>query len=635
MNYIRHLPALVTIFLLTFVFLDIHILHAADETRGLTAHYYDGSDFTQQKGVRIDRTINFNWLWRAPLKGMGTDTFSVKWEGYITPRQTAHYTFYTKSDDGVKVTINDQTVIENWTDHAVKENKGTIELVANTSYPITVLYYENRGMSVMRLMWSSDSISKQIVPSSVLSIEENSTEAPLPIPTPTNSPTPQPTMIPTPSVTPVPSSTPPNPSGSISGGGLGVGSGFGPEVGINMTKFNQLKANAAQGMYERPCTQAEHDRTKWHTLVNDSAKCHYDHEHGDDPYFVEDIFGEPGAWFGTNGQSISYPWQTFTLPVTTRTNEALAQYGSTGEKENDLKHPGYYWIVRRDQTCAAGEWCITDSRLQVHFMTSHFSEVPVRFHSFSFEGRLCKDINDKSTCGMYRTGGWTDHGQLFVPSIQSECWTALNKNPIGGALVRLASDSQYYPLNSQGLVDEMRCHKTVTDSIVKSFPNGYQSAVAEWWTHGAYDFRYVVKVFDPISNVDPESPDRHTNHNQFYCSQEDTSCRWNNSVMSAGQGYTTQIWRDYGYVSVDSDSDGRTDINLGKLYLNRFGGINNLCTKASLDCIPLEISNVLLNNNPAPGEARYSNMQCESCQKTEHDITPINRPSWINWFYNY
>ncbi|MBZ0303776.1 MAG: hypothetical protein K8J31_28810, partial [Anaerolineae bacterium] len=144
-----------------------------------------------------------------------------------------------------------------------------------------------------------------------------------------------------------------------SSGGFGVGGGDGLETGIRLDILNQVKADVAAGVYDRPCTAAEHDPTKWHSLVNLEAKCHYDHQHGDDPSYVNDIFGEPGGWFQSPGQSISFPWQTFPAQTPTESN---AGYLGTGKMENEAKHEGYYWVVRRDQPCTTdtGQNCVKD-----------------------------------------------------------------------------------------------------------------------------------------------------------------------------------------------------------------------------------------------------------------------------------
>ncbi len=446
-----------------------------------------------------------------------------------------------------------------------------------------------------------------------------------------------PTPVTTPSATTAP-------NGTSATGGFGVGSGDGLEVGINLAKFNQVKADAVKGVYDRVCTAAEHNKNIWHSLVNTTAKCHYDHEHGDDPNYVNDIFGEPGAWFNNAGQSISYPWQTFSIPANTTEAQAMSITGVEGQKENDLKHQGYFWVVRRGQTCDGGEYCITDSRLEFHFMSSHHNEVGVRFHSFSFEGRLCKNPNDPSTCGIYRTGGWSDNGQLFVSSaatggsgyLTQPCWNLRNSDPIRGQLISLPTDSQFFPLNTQGLMDEFRCHKTITDSIVKAMPNGMidsSQAPVEWWAHGSSDFRYVIRVFDPLSNVDTMTPSGVTVQNAPFCKPGDVTCRWNNSNFSAGQGYTTQVYEYYDNTPVDSDKNGKTDLTLGKVFMNRFGNRNMNCTGAGLDCIPLILTNVPLSD-PGKSNQRYSNRQCEACTRVDHDLTPVGRPSWIQWYFN-
>src|SRR5581483_4909068 len=47
----------------------------------------------------------------APSSGMGADTFSVRWQGQVQPRFSETYTFYTTSDDGVRLWINGQQLI--------------------------------------------------------------------------------------------------------------------------------------------------------------------------------------------------------------------------------------------------------------------------------------------------------------------------------------------------------------------------------------------------------------------------------------------------------------------------------------------------------------------------------------------
>lgn len=135
---------------------------------GLRGDYYDDRNLTIHRLSRTDATVDFNWGTGAPAPEIAPDTFSVRWSGRIVPRFSEVYTFATSSDDGVRLRVNGVSLIDNWTDHAPTENRGSIRLTAGTAYDIQMDYYENGGGAVARLLWSSPSQPRQIVPSSAL-----------------------------------------------------------------------------------------------------------------------------------------------------------------------------------------------------------------------------------------------------------------------------------------------------------------------------------------------------------------------------------------------------------------------------------------------------------------------------------
>ena len=136
---------------------------------GLSAVYYDNADFTGATVTRVDPTVDFNWAMGAPATGLGVDTFSVRWTGQVEPPVSGTYTFYTQSDDGVRLWVNGQQIINNWTDHGSTENSGTIAMTAGLRYDIRMEFYEGGGNALARLSWSSGtSVPKAVVPSSRL-----------------------------------------------------------------------------------------------------------------------------------------------------------------------------------------------------------------------------------------------------------------------------------------------------------------------------------------------------------------------------------------------------------------------------------------------------------------------------------
>ena len=131
---------------------------------GLKGEYFDNVDFTALRITRTDPTVNFNWASGAPDASIAADTFSVRWTGFVQPAFGQTYTFFTQSDDGIRLWVNGQQIINNWTDHGPTENSGTITLMAGQRYAIVLEYYERGGGAVASLSWSSASQAKQIIP---------------------------------------------------------------------------------------------------------------------------------------------------------------------------------------------------------------------------------------------------------------------------------------------------------------------------------------------------------------------------------------------------------------------------------------------------------------------------------------
>jgi hypothetical protein len=135
---------------------------------GLLAQYYNdagsGVFFTSLALSRTDPTVNFSWGAAAPASGVQTDNFSVRWSGQIQAPVSGSFTFTTTSDDGVRLWVNGQLIIDNWTDHGATDNSGAITLSAGTKYDIRMDYYEKGGDAVAKLSWAYPGQTIQIIP---------------------------------------------------------------------------------------------------------------------------------------------------------------------------------------------------------------------------------------------------------------------------------------------------------------------------------------------------------------------------------------------------------------------------------------------------------------------------------------
>ncbi len=134
-----------------------------DQGVGLTAEFHNNRTLSSFVGRRIDRQVNYNWATGTAPLGVG-DSFSIRWTGEVLAPATGTYTFFTQSDDGVRLWVNGTQLVNNWTDHASTENSGTISLTAGQRYPIRLEFYENGGFAVIELRWQGPGITKQIIP---------------------------------------------------------------------------------------------------------------------------------------------------------------------------------------------------------------------------------------------------------------------------------------------------------------------------------------------------------------------------------------------------------------------------------------------------------------------------------------
>lgn len=135
---------------------------------GLRATYYDNADFTGATVTRVDPTVDFNFAAGSPDAGIGPDTFSAIWTGAVEPRFSETYTFFVNSDEGVRLWVNDQMLIDNFANQTLTERSGVINLNSGQRYHIRLEYFEDTGNAEVHLSWSSPSVAKEIIPQSQL-----------------------------------------------------------------------------------------------------------------------------------------------------------------------------------------------------------------------------------------------------------------------------------------------------------------------------------------------------------------------------------------------------------------------------------------------------------------------------------
>lgn len=101
--------------------------------------------------IRDDSAVNFNWGYGSPAPGIPNDRFSVRWTKTLY-FETGKYRFSATTDDGIRLYINGDLVINQWSDHPATTYSTEVSLAAG-AIEIEVEYYENTGLASAQLTW--------------------------------------------------------------------------------------------------------------------------------------------------------------------------------------------------------------------------------------------------------------------------------------------------------------------------------------------------------------------------------------------------------------------------------------------------------------------------------------------------
>ena len=145
---------------------------------GLNGQYFINAGSTYTNSVnfnptnliltRVDPTVDFVWGSNSvPITNNG-GYYAVRWTGRVQPQYSETYYFDANTDDGVKLWVNDQLIVDDWKAQSATDSIGSIALQGGVRYNIKMEYFELSGAAVAHLYWYSADQSKQIIPSNRL-----------------------------------------------------------------------------------------------------------------------------------------------------------------------------------------------------------------------------------------------------------------------------------------------------------------------------------------------------------------------------------------------------------------------------------------------------------------------------------
>lgn len=131
--------------------------------------WYDGEEFEGDPKVRYTRKIEFDWGRDSPaVSGLGRDKWSVRFHTCMSIDEAMTVRVKTRSDDGSRVWIGGEQVVDNWGAHATRTRTGKIDLEEGT-HLVRVDYFEASHGANLEVTAAFDSTDFESIPVKLLS----------------------------------------------------------------------------------------------------------------------------------------------------------------------------------------------------------------------------------------------------------------------------------------------------------------------------------------------------------------------------------------------------------------------------------------------------------------------------------
>ena len=135
-------------------------VHAAGYMVGagsFTGEYYQGNpgpspEFGELVLTRQDPVIDFYWGEGSPDPSMEAEYFQVRWTGDVYANEEGSYQFRTWSDDGVRLMVDGDTLIDQWYEFGGANFQADVTL-EHGYHEVVLEYYENGGGAGVTLWW--------------------------------------------------------------------------------------------------------------------------------------------------------------------------------------------------------------------------------------------------------------------------------------------------------------------------------------------------------------------------------------------------------------------------------------------------------------------------------------------------
>ena len=127
---------------------------ASRRQHGLKAEYFSNINLEGEPALRrTDTAVNFVWGFSGVDSKLVTN-YSVRWTGVLSPRETGDYIVGFTGQDGYRVWIDEQPLVDDWTTHRPSTTQTkAIHLEQGKSYSIKIEYFQTVRSAEAKLVW--------------------------------------------------------------------------------------------------------------------------------------------------------------------------------------------------------------------------------------------------------------------------------------------------------------------------------------------------------------------------------------------------------------------------------------------------------------------------------------------------
>jgi hypothetical protein len=118
---------------------------------GLEGVYYVDADWSKRGGVRIDKSVSFDWgVFGPSFETIPANKFSVRWRGFLRSSESGVFTFMMSVHDEARLWLGETHILD--AGSAIPQRVATFVLEKFMMYPIQIEYRERAFDSRIHLM---------------------------------------------------------------------------------------------------------------------------------------------------------------------------------------------------------------------------------------------------------------------------------------------------------------------------------------------------------------------------------------------------------------------------------------------------------------------------------------------------